>query len=872
MIVPTLIFTVPALLGHPAIAQDNFIQNFPLRVLSARQIAGGHLPLYNPLADSGSPLLGGMNAGSFYPLSLIFVFLPPLVAWVINMIAVYVTAAIGVYSLCRWLGLRSSAALIACVSYAYAGTMMGQMVHLGVIQGYSLLPWLILTELVAARSLLGVGDEQSWRRHVLESVPAVLGLGVLWALIFLSGEPRAIAEAELVTIVVLVVELIMHTGVARATWRGRGVFVGANVVGAAWGAAMAAAQLLPGWAFIQQSERASVGYGFFGSGSLEVRWTVLLFDQDLFGGNGVAGTPHFFSGYNLPEVTGYVGIVAVAAVFAFFVQLTRRGWRGEHRVFAVFGVLVVVGLFASWGYFTVVGHLFHLLPLFGKTRLQSRNLVLVDLGGAVLLGWWLDAVFARRMRAASLEGWRRWVTAAPAMIVVVLTISTLTAPAFVEGLFRSSSFPQFGGQEKLSLSLHLAVAIGVLAVLFGAFSRRHTNRWLIGLIVVDLLVFSMFADEGFGTGSTSTMPSRSVALAVLGDKGRYAIVDRSQDNFNVLEELGVPNLNVFTQLSSVQGYGSLISAMYSNVTGTHPLVALNYCSLLAGEFQQLRLDTLVLSSSSLSYVSGQPNYLPACGPPQRAPSVSRFFGSNLDLSQITLRDTVSSAAASAPLTVQLFGDHGQLVGAPITTRNTSRVIIGISHEPDASGFTVSAPGGVMVDFASVRADIAGVSTSLGLNGGYQQVVDSSQWTLGSTTFAYSVFKATNLLPPQWIEGAGPASRVLSSRTTSWGDEYLTVTTNKPVTMVRSVAFLTGWRATLVNTTTSQTVNATVHRDGLIQSIDVPTGTWRIHFHYHAPYVELGLIVSALSSLLFLFATFFVARPRYRIWRAGRVHG
>ena len=86
--IPTVLFGVPALAGHPAIAADNLIQNFPLRVLSGQQMRTGHLPLLNPLANSTTPLLGGMNAGSFFPLTFLFVFLPPLVAWVANLVAV----------------------------------------------------------------------------------------------------------------------------------------------------------------------------------------------------------------------------------------------------------------------------------------------------------------------------------------------------------------------------------------------------------------------------------------------------------------------------------------------------------------------------------------------------------------------------------------------------------------------------------------------------------------------------------------------------------------------------------------------------------------------------------------------------------------
>ena len=65
-----MLFIVPALVGHPAIDADNLIQNFPLRVLAGHQLASGHLPLLDPLTNSGTPLLGGMNAGALYPLTL----------------------------------------------------------------------------------------------------------------------------------------------------------------------------------------------------------------------------------------------------------------------------------------------------------------------------------------------------------------------------------------------------------------------------------------------------------------------------------------------------------------------------------------------------------------------------------------------------------------------------------------------------------------------------------------------------------------------------------------------------------------------------------------------------------------------------------
>src|SRR6204780_717362 len=116
--IPLVLFILPALFGHPAIDADNLIQNFPLRVLAGRQLATGHLPLLDPLTNSGTPLLGGMNAGALYPLTLLYAFIPPLVVWVFNMIVVYVTGAVGMFALLRWHRVRTVPAFVAGISYA----------------------------------------------------------------------------------------------------------------------------------------------------------------------------------------------------------------------------------------------------------------------------------------------------------------------------------------------------------------------------------------------------------------------------------------------------------------------------------------------------------------------------------------------------------------------------------------------------------------------------------------------------------------------------------------------------------------------------------------------------------------------------------
>src|SRR5664280_2354564 len=464
--IPTLMFALPAMLGHPAITQDNLIQNYPLRVLTGSQIASGHLPLLNPLANSGTPLLGGMNAGSLFPVTLLFVFMPGILAWVLNLIAVYVASALGMFALLRWHGVGTRSALIPALVFSYSGAMIGQLVHLGVIQGFAMLPWETLVFLAFARAVERLPNGTTVREGTRSVLGYVLGLAALWGLTSLSGEPRAIAEMQLLAIIVVPVVLLVRSSFQPSTWRRRVLYVVGVGVGVSWGALIGLAQLLTGWSFINVSQRTGLTYHFFGAGSLPVRWTSLLMLPDIVGGNGVLHQPRFFVHYNLPEVTGYVGVLALVATAGFFAQFTRKGWRGPHRDYVVYVAIIIVGLFAAWGSFTPLGHLFQAIPLFGSTRLQSRNIVLVDFGLTVLLGWWLQRLSMRDFTGAGLIGRRRWMTLSPAFAVIALCVLMLFAgPWTVLRLGATTASAAWAHLELPTLLAHLFVAVGVVTLL-----------------------------------------------------------------------------------------------------------------------------------------------------------------------------------------------------------------------------------------------------------------------------------------------------------------------------------------------------------------------------------------------------------------------
>lgn len=851
-IIPTVLFVLPALFGRPAIDADNVIQNFPLRVLVGQQIASGHLPLLNPLAFAGTPLLGGLNAGALYPLTLLFAFVPAIGAWLINMIVIYLIAAVGVFVLLRWHGLRTLPSFVAALSYTYSGAMIGQMVHFGVVQGFSFIPWAMVLMLALSRRLRHLGPDETGRRLARVALPWAGGVALVWGLTFLTGEPRAMVVIELMTIVVVPCVLLLRTSYWIASWRGRVTYLLTLLVGFIWGVGLGLAQLLPGWSFIHVSQRSVVNYGFFGAGSLAVRWTALLLSPNLFGGNGVFGQQGFFANYNLAEVTGYAGLLALMAGAAFLTRFTRKGWRGGERDYTIYFVLGVVGLFATWGSFTPLGHVFREIPLFGSTRLQSRNVILVDFALSIVLGWWLQQVRARDVRAGLGKGFR-WATALPALLAAALSLSLLAwGPSTVARFGVPAGTAHFVSGLQLVNWLHLVIALAAAAAVLVWRHSRHLVRILLGVLVVDLVVFLLFSSTGLVGGSGPREPSRVAAVALLGDNGRFALVDISGAHTGNFRALGQPNMNVFTGLASVQGYGALVLTNYNNATGTHPQAFLNACHLADGTFTQLRLSAVAISSTELSTNTAlSPTDSSGCVANKREPSTRRYFGQLLNVHSIILTSVFGELLSKGPLHLQLLSGDGKPTGPNLVTAEatTKKAIFNWNRPTLAAGFVVTSGSGVQVGSAVVNP--YGAKPSYSLNTNFQLAISSTSWRLTSTQEKFSVFKAKTVLPPAWLTARPAHGRVTNIRNASWGDTWITVDLTRASVLDRSEAYLPGWRATAVNEVTGRVVDLTVHRAGLIESVDVPRGEWTIHFHYHAPYIEVSLAVSAVSLVLLI---------------------
>ena len=226
--IPLVAFVVPALFGHPAVVGDNLIQNFPLRVLSGEMIAGtGTSRCGTRTSGRGARCSADSTPVRCTPGPCSS---PSCRPWRPGWSTCWPPTgrrALGLYLLLRQFRLAPLASLLAAASYAFAGAMVGQMVHLSDRPGHGMDPPHDPGTGAPVVGPLRQRPDRRSERTRSSPWPWVALLAGTIGLVLLTGEPRGIAEAEVVGVVVALWLVLRRTGGRSAcaqgwpTWGGR---------------------------------------------------------------------------------------------------------------------------------------------------------------------------------------------------------------------------------------------------------------------------------------------------------------------------------------------------------------------------------------------------------------------------------------------------------------------------------------------------------------------------------------------------------------------------------------------------------------------------------------------------------------------------
>src|ERR1700722_18964043 len=875
LVLPILVYGVPALLGHPVLPGDDLTQNFPLRVLAGQDIRSGHLPLYDPYIWSGAPLLAGWNAWVVFPLKLLFASLPPVAAWTLNRILTWAIAGLGMFAFLRALRLACVPSLLGALSFAFAGAMSAQVSHFGLVAGMSWVPVQLLCVL-----------RLSQPRTITSRLAWTGVLAGTFGLTILAGEPRAIDDAG------LIVALYAAWQIGRLGRRfGPAAFSVAS--GLALGACLGAVQWLPGLAVVGASQRGVSSVALFNSGSLPHRWLLLMLVPDLLGGSGSFGQPAFLANYNLAEVTGYVGILPLVAATAL---LGRVRLRPRPPEWLVWHVMALAGIVLALGGNSPVGSLLAHLPLFDSQRLQSRNILIADLALAVLLAYWADqplrAGDRRFLRVRGRCGPDLETVLAllpPLGVLAVVTLGLCWGAGLLRWLRVGPGATSLDGLLKPGLVPYLLIAGGAVAfVIVGRRLRPAVrSRWLAGFVLADLVMFTLLGVvavlPGLGGGAPGpgaragrtagraagarTPPARTPPaepIADLGYPGRFAIYAPDQLGGPDLSLLGAPDLNVISRTPSVQGYSSLVSGFYASATGSHRATGdgqdvLDPRAVRAGVLDQLDTSVLLTVPAYLATRSGSAAAPP--GPPGTGrrdvaprPQATWYFAEPLGVTRLEVPDADARQDAAQGTRIGLLIPGGPTrwfpaaaAGPARPARTPPRALTSVAVVAQAGAQPVR-PGPASVTDTDGRVFVA--------DGQLQDALIPPRWGYAGRDGSFAVFVdhfASGPLSLQEIPGRpalGASVRRIAGSTAA--PASAAVFSPHGVRVIRSVAATAGWTA-VWRPRHGRATALPVRRDGLVQAVDAPAGHGVVTWSYRPPGFRMGFALSLGATALILLA-------------------
>ncbi len=354
---------------QPADGGDLVSFLYPTYRFAAAALARGELPLWNPTLYGGAPFIADIQAGFLYPPNLLLFWLQPDFGYVWMQwlsIGHLWWAGLGVYALCRVLGISRPGALFAGSAFAFSDPLL---IHLGNLNLIGVLSW--LGWVLAAFHLALQRRSLAWAGAA----------GLLFALATYAGHAQSSYYLGLAVVVYWGLgSRDWGLGIGRWLWSLRFPLVTALVAGL-----LAAPILLPSLELLPFTARAALAYQENVSYSLApVPGLVGLITPGFFG----RGPALHWSLWDRVELP-YAGVVALLlglAVFFLPLEEKRRKllpWVG----LALFGLLVALGVYAP-----VHGWLTQLLPGFDSFRAPARAIVLWTFSLAILAGYGVDRV------------------------------------------------------------------------------------------------------------------------------------------------------------------------------------------------------------------------------------------------------------------------------------------------------------------------------------------------------------------------------------------------------------------------------------------------------------------------------------------------
>ncbi len=599
-------------------------------------------------------------------------------------------------------------------------------------------------------------------------------------------------------------------------------------------------------------------------------------------GNNQDQPSYYIGPYNFPEVTSYVGILALIAACTLLVRRWRK--RTEARSWWVWYVVLAIGIVSALGAQTPFGHLLFLIPFVKDERLLNRNILLVDFSLAMLFAWWVHLLLAERAgkgRGPRVSLRTRWrpggraelvATCAPFAVALVLCAWAWLGGSLLERALGAQFVPSSATRMAVAGIMTGGVLIAGCATWIVLHAERFAARELRRLLAV---VLTAGPDRLQRVGAPPTgqphpgpgarshghrvhPPGRRRTLPHLRPRPiRRRPAPRARPDRPQHLQLGLP---------SGQGYAALTDGDYYDATGAHYQEDLAPASLAETTWDDLNVSTLL---SLPGYFMTPEGSVPADSPVSFpvAPSVYNdapaaktgpvtlptgrshlwYFGSLLTLTSWSF-DVPSGAAGG--LQVGLVASSGSVSWLPRAAARIgpSGVVTVSSAGPVRAAGVVVANRGTGTAVVSIPTARTSETGAVSLDGPLQYGVDGIHWVYAGTFGSFGVFRNTSARGWAWATAPSQDASVRAGPPERDGGQQITVRATSPVTLDRSVAYASGWGASVQPMAGGSAHGVPVLQSGVVQQVQLPAGDYLVTFSYAPLTASIGIALSAVTAL------------------------
>lgn len=497
---------------------DPVRQQYPWRQISINSFKNLELPIWNPYSFTGTPLLANVQSGVFYPLNILFIFLPFEISWSTLILLEPLLASIFMFAYLRNLKLDKYSSFFGAIVFSFSGFFTtwlewGTILHVGL--------WLPLILLSIDKVRLNIKDN----RQIF-----------IWSIILIFSTVSSFFAGHLQIFFYL--SLVGAIYVILRIWQSRNKKL-AGILFITWliTLVVVSIQLVPALKFILLSAR-DLDQILWQKDGWFIPWQHLVqfIAPDFFGN---PTTLNYWGVWNYGELTPYVGILPLILVF--YAMLFRKD-----KKTLLFGSIFFTSMIFSLP--TPIAKLPFLLEIpFISTAQPTRLLFLIDFSLSVLAALGLNYL-------KKSGKWKEIIS--PVAIVGILIIV----------LFGFSLMGQELGIKiedletaKRNLILPLSTFAGAVLLIFLFFRINEKHKQYLMLALILLTIFDLFRFSWkFNTFSKKEylFPSTLSIDFLKKNTGEFRIATSDP-------RILPPNFSSVYKIQSVEGYDPLFVQRYA---------------------------------------------------------------------------------------------------------------------------------------------------------------------------------------------------------------------------------------------------------------------------------------------------------------------